>query len=450
MDNQQRMQAFTGRAVRRRALGAAVAAALTAAVLTTGPASAGVEAEVALGASFGERGKVVTDFAGWYDRGNAVAAIGDGVIVAGDANAPGTSLRTGDFGLARYDKHGRLDRAFGSHGKVTTDFLGDLDTATTVAVQSDGKVVVAGQASTANQSRTMFALARYRANGSLDTSFGTGGKIITDLGGDAAATAMVIQRDGKLVVGGIHYPADSSTRGFELVRYLPDGTLDSSFGTGGRVVTLFEGRDDLADLALQPDGRIIAVGVAGNYVAPDIAVARYRTDGSLDPGFGTGGKVTTDLGSLFDTARAVAVRPDGTIAVAGELQEASGSDFLLANYRADGSLNPDFGTDGTVITDISGGNDQAYAVLAYGEDLIVAGTATVGSHDNFALVRYHPDGALDTGFGSNGKLTTDFGYHAVARGLAKLPHGRLVAAGSVDYRDQGGTGDFAVAGYHLD
>jgi uncharacterized delta-60 repeat protein len=265
--------------------------------------------------AFGTGGRVITNF-GATEQALALALYADGkILVAGRTNNGGNF----DFALARYQSGGILDTSFGDSGLVTTDFGGGVDRAFALALQPDGKAVVVGD-SDAN-----FALARYNLDGSLDTSFGSGGKVITTFGGADQASGVVLQADGKIVVAG---QTDTGTSiDFALARYNPDGSLDATFGTGGRVTTNFTGSsDDVASaVAVQFDGKIVVGGDAdGNF-----ALARYNPDGNLDASFGSEGKVTTNLGS-DDVIHALVLQPDGAIVVVGE----SNDQFALARYQA--------------------------------------------------------------------------------------------------------------------
>jgi uncharacterized delta-60 repeat protein len=346
---------------------------------------------------------------------------------------------------------GTLDDSFGSGGKVTTDFAGSGDGAGAVAVQPDGKLVAAGAATINGQ--VDFALARYNSNGTLDTTFGTGGRVISDLGGIyEGADSVALQSDGKIVVAG------GSLIGFfdnfALARYKSNGTLDTSFGTGGKVITEFANDTDRVALgqvsahaysvAVQPNGKIVAAGYANIDGEEDFALVRYNADGTLDATFGAGGKVITDFGHLeqgysYAFANSVAVQPDGKIVVAGEAYINSGlalnRDFALARYNSNGTLDTSFGTGGKVISDFTS-NDAAFSLALQPDGKIVAaGMANVSRGYGFALARYNSDGTLDISFGTGGLATTDFGLldqgfsNAYAASLAVQPDGGFVAAG---------------------
>ena len=233
--------------------------------------------------------------------------------------------------LGRGRRPGDLDPTFGSGGKVTTDFGGGSDVAIGVALQPDGKIVAAGTTSTPGVGGfSDFALARYNSDGSLDATFGSGGKVTTDFGGGAEAVAL--QPDGKIVAAGSASPGATIFSDFALARYNPDGSLDATFGSGGKVTTEFTGNFDQANaVALQPNGKIVAAGTANTGTTLEFALVRYKKHGGLDPSFGSGGKVTTDFTGSNDVACGVALQPDRKIVAVGHAGTAN-SDFALARY----------------------------------------------------------------------------------------------------------------------
>src|SRR5579885_3479628 len=244
---------------------------------------------------------------------------------------------------------GGLDPSFGQNGRVVTDFDQSTDVANAVAVQPDGKLVVGGTTYINNDfSGEDFALARYNPDGSLDTSFGNNGRVTTDFPGLAAViSAVAVQPDGKILVAGGAFPLFTFLGNFELARYNPDGSLDASFGHGGIVTTHFPGQGSYAfALALQADGRIVAAGTdfidfsSSDSSNTDFALARYNLDGSPDTGFGSGGQVTTDFRGLNDDAFAVLVQPDGRIVAVGSARaQSTDYDFAAARYLVDGRLD---------------------------------------------------------------------------------------------------------------
>jgi uncharacterized delta-60 repeat protein len=399
-----------------------------------------------LDASFGSGGKVTTAFESWGASVSAVVIQGDGKIVAaGYAYIHGHI----DFTLARYSSDGTLDASFGSSGVVTTNFGEEDDYAYAAAIQDDGKIVAAGRAWVNDYEH--FALARYDSNGALDASFGNGGQVTTAIGRKTnAAYAVAVQSDGKIVAAGYAEIGHYDYPVFALARYNSDSTLDGSFGSGGRVTTDWEGWTNGARaVALQDDGKIVAAGHAGLRNNTDFALARYNSDGTLDTSFADGGQVTTDFGGKNDQAYAAAIQSDGKIVAAGDAMIGFRYAFALARYNGDGALDTSFGSGGKVTTGLEGGGLYASGVVIQSDGkIVVAGYGWDSSHTGFALARYHSDGTLDTSFGSGGLVTTPIGdvVHA-AHDLAIQSDGKIVAAGRGYI---GGLIDFALTRYNSD
>ena len=394
--------------------------------------------------TFGVGGKVTTDFTSGYDIADGVAVQADGkMVVVGMAGG-----RNPKFALARYNADGSLDTSFGLDGHVTTDFTSGFDGAAAVALQVNDQIVAAGEAGGRNPK---FALARYNPDGSLDTSFGQGGKVTTNFTRyEDGAHAVAIQRDGKIVAAGM--TGGGGDPEFALARYNVDGSLDTSFGKEGRVVTDFTSYEDRVffGLAIQRNGKIVAAGVAGAG-SPDskFALARYNRNGSLDTSFGTRGRVTTDFTSNADSAFGLGIQTNGKIVIAGESGGGGANPrFALARYNTNGSLDKCFGGDGMVTTDFSAYEDGAsnQAVQRNGK-IVAAGVAGYqGPDPKFALTRYDRDGSLDPSFGRDGKVTTDFTPQAdYADGLTIQADGKIVAEGVAG--EGGSNPKFAVARY---
>jgi uncharacterized delta-60 repeat protein len=386
--------------------------------------------------SFGTGGLVTTDFGGRGDFGLAVALQPDGKIVtAGNSSAVGVFSVA--FALARYNPNGTLDPGFGSGGTVLTSFGGSLSAAADVAVQPDGKIVAVGIAN------GDFGVARYNGDGTLDAGFGSGGLVTTDFGGFDQANGVALQSDGKIVVVGILGGAVG------VARYNADGSLDSTFGSGGKVITDATATPDGGfDVAVTSAGKIV-VGGGTSFGASDFLIIRYNADGSLDSGFGSGGIVTTDFGG-GDIAFGIALTADGKITAAGVMRAAapgSPGDFALARYNSDGSLDSSFGSGGKVTTDFSSSDDTGNGlVIQPGGSITVAGiTGTAATGTSFAVARYTASGALDTSFGSGGKATASFGNQINnAFDIAAQPDGKVVVAGGTADFTRGVT-DFALA-----
>ena len=268
---------------------------------------------------------------------------------------------------------GSLDATFGSGGKVITSVTVG-DSGKSVVVQSNGKIVVAGDGF------GDIELVRYNVDGSLDVSFDSDGKVVTDVGFNDSGNAVALQNDGKIVVAGT---TGTPTTDFAIVRYSTDGSLDPSFGTGGIVTTSIGRNDDAKSVVIQSDGKIVVAGTSDS----DFVVVRYTSSGVLDSGFGTGGKLTTDIGSSTnDSANSVAIQSDGAIVVAGT----SANDFAIVRYTSAGALDTGFGTGGKVTTDIGTSTfDSAQSLVIQADSkIVVAGSSSTGAAPSFAVTRY--------------------------------------------------------------
>ncbi len=367
-------------------------------------ALARLQPDGSLDATFGTDGQVTTGFGGGTGDYAAAAAIQpDGRIVVAGWTSDGSDA---DFALARYTAAGKLDATFGAGGKVTTGFGGgSADYAAAVAIQPDGRIVVAGW--TSDGGGADFALARYTAAGDLDASFSGDGRVTTAFSSSSdLATAVAIQPDGRIVVAG--WTSDGSDADFALARYTAAGNLDATFGAGGKVTTGFGGgsADYAAAVAIQPDGRIVVAGSAADGDA-DFALARYTAAGNLDATFGAGGKVTTGLGSgTADEATTIAIQDNGRIVVAGWTSDRGDADFALARYTAAGDLDASFSGDGWATEEVSTGTgDYARAVAVQTDGRIVTAVETQDRGDfDFALARYTAGGTLDPAFGTDGRV----------------------------------------------
>jgi uncharacterized delta-60 repeat protein len=388
------------------------------------PASPASAAAGDLDTSFGGDGIVTTDFGKGRELGIGIAIQGDDKSVV--VGVVGLSRGNTRFGVARYDLAGTLDPTFGGgDGRVVTDFTPGYDEAVGVAIQDDGKIVVAGVAG------KRIGVARYTATGGLDPTFGGDGKITTDLtnDGDYAYSIGIQETDDKIVVGG--YAGGAGGR-FAVARYETDGTLDPTFGGGdGWVATNLTPRYDYVDdLAIQADGKIVAAGAADYFsTSGRVALARYNPNGTLDTGFSGDGKIKANLGPGFDAVYAVAVQAvDQHIVAAGQ----AGKRLTVVRYDTAGDPDTTFSGDGVAITDFTPGLDYADEVLIQADDKIVAAGARNfnGFGTRFALVRYDSSGVLDPSFGGDGKVTTDISrWRDGAYGLGIQSDGNLVAAG---------------------
>jgi uncharacterized delta-60 repeat protein len=377
--------------------------------------------------TFDTDGIVITDVNNVDNFATAVAIQADGKIVAG---GEGTGL---GYVLARYTTNGSLDGTFGTGG-IVTSVLAAGGTVRALALQEDGKIVVLGNVN--NAAVHQFVVARYNSGGSLDTTFGPGGYTTTSFGtGSHFGNGLVIQQDGRIIAAGAANVVGGPL-GFALARYNTDGSLDSGFGVGGRIITEFPGSSDFgaqaSSVRLAPDGKIVAAGLRFSSITfRDFAAARYNIDGSLDGGFGVEGRVTTDIAGneqAFDCA----VQSDGKIVLAGTTNNFQA--YALVRYNLDGSLDNTFDGDGKVITTFpAAGDSYITAVKIQPDSKVIAAGQASNAVGEITLVRYDGSGLIDPSFGNNGISTGGVGSNndSVAD-MALQKDGRIVIAGSTE------------------
>jgi len=391
--------------------------------------------------TFGTGGRVMTDLSRSTDLANAVAIQADGKLVVVGQTYKNNDYSDEDFAVARYNTDGTLDNTFGVRGKVRTDFPGLAAVPSAVVIQPDGKIVVAGGAFFLFTFAGDFKVVRYNPNGSLDTSFGDGGIVTTTFPQGSYAFDVTLQPDGQIIAAGTVFvafaPGEQSDTDFALARYNLDGTPDATFGNGGQVSTDFVGmEDDAFSVLTQPDGNIVAVGSANDTATfYDFAAARYLSNGTIDTTFGVGGRVRTDFGGQnFDRARSAALQPDGRIVAAGfaTSQNGGNQNFSVARYTSNGILDTTFSSDGKTQIDFGNCCQSATKVLLQGDGKIitVGGSNGESSDDDFLLARLNRRGSLDTTFGVGGKVRTSFGdLNGGANGAAFQSDGKIVAVG---------------------
>ncbi len=402
------------------------------------------EAVGTLDETFGNHGFVVTDIANVEIKGMVIQADGKTVVV-GRTNSTSTNYA---FIAVRYDTNGNLDTTFGSSlsGIATASSGTRYHYAKAAAIQSDGKILVAGYSSAGySNDANDFTVARFNTNGTLDTSFGPNNEgIITTPTSTLAdyAYAIAVQPDGKIVVGGFcdTNATMSSNYDYVLVRYNSNGTLDSTFGPNhdGIVVTSNGSNYEYGyALAIQPDGKILLAGSE---------VLRYNSDGTLDTNtdadpstwFGSlkGGIADPSLGG---NANAIAVQNDGKIVLASSAYVGTNNyDIVVARLNTDGTMDTSFGTGyGQVKTAVSSSYDYATDIVIQSNGRIVVGgysiIATALNGDYGVLLRYNDDGTLDTSFNDDGLMLvggTAWNEHMFGVGIQQ--DGKIVLAGERD------------------
>jgi uncharacterized delta-60 repeat protein len=375
-----------------------------------------------------------------------VAVQADGrIVAAGEGRS--SIKKTDSFDVVRYNPDGTLNSTFGTNGELTTTFpLGSIGNFGRIflLLQPDGKILLAG---TVNSS---FELVRYSSNGSLDTTFGGTGEVNTPFTSTSGAAVCGIALESvsgntEIVAAGNGY---SSSSGLVLARYNLNGSLDTSFGSGGEVVTTstFIPNGEIDGLAIQADGKIVVAGKEAEQPSsiPYFWVARYGTSGTLDSTFGSGGVAT---GALAGGAIPVVVQSDGKIVAGGGTFNSSGSPigWALERLNSDGSLDTTFGVNGVVQGPFTVSSDRICTLAIQANGKLVG----VGTHNlaGFSLARYNSDGSLDTTFGTGGEATTTINSSGTSQAVALQADGRIIAAGSAPSSTTNGNSTFALARY---
>ena len=393
------------------------------------PGTAETQQTGQLDPSFGSGGKVVVDWNvpnSTLEEAMAVATQSDGkMVVVGRVWTSATSMPDACT-AGRILADGTVDTGFGTNGRVTVDFSPTYGSTycNGVAIQSDGKILLAGAVQDGPANASDLMVARLQADGSLDTSFGSGGKVtlsyLSSAGSMEWVEDVLVQSGGKILLAGTIWWPGGSDHDFLTLRLLSNGSLDTSYGFSGYVTVAFDlatsKQDKLHAAALQGDGKLVLAGFAETGSGRDFAVVRLTAAGTLDPSFGVGGKDVIDFSSgqqASDMAHDVLIDASQRIVLAGETVTTGAPDrkFALARLTSSGSLDSGFSTDGrqTVTLPYPQGS-RAYAVAEVANNKLVAvGEASYTTSDqDFAAVRLHDNGSLDTSFGSQGVALVPF------------------------------------------
>jgi uncharacterized delta-60 repeat protein len=382
-----------------------------------------------LDSSFGVDGKVISvNFGGCH----FMVLQQDNKIVCG-ATLTGIGFR-----LVRYFNNGTVDSSFGQQSIAdfaTPETVPELDG---IKIQDDQKIVMGGYG---NKNGTpTFIVTRCLSDGSLDESFGVNGFADTTFGIGESAGAIAIQPDGKILISGWYYPSSYIT-----VRYNTDGSLDESFGNGGTVFTDFGAFVSVGCIAVQSDNKILVGG--DSFDPSNFLIVRYMPDGSLDNSFGNKGKVVTNFGPGDEVLTAVALQSDGKIAVAGITNYSNFDNMALARYESNGTLDTSFGQGGKVTCKFEEPYSKAYSLLIQPDNkLIISGWTFNDVDANFAMARYLPDGTADSSFGTNSQVITDMGLIDFSYASALQNNGQIILAGTSFNNEI----DFALARYNND
>jgi uncharacterized delta-60 repeat protein len=387
----------------------------------------------------GGAGAVAVEVGSASDAGRAMVVQPSGhIVVAGDRADPSAGR---DLVVTRLRPGGGLDTAFGGTGTVVTD-VGEIAMASGVALDAQGRIVVVGTRTEGDLVEVV--VVRYLPDGALDTTFQQTGSLIFNFGGESFGESIAIQLDGKIVIAGSRTKPGEPSR-VAVARLNPDGGFDISFDGDGRRVIEFPTDAFGSSVAVQDDGKIVIAGTLVTTSDDNFAVIRLAADGSFDLGFDGNGKADTDFGG-DDSGAAVAIHADGHVVVAGTRTSTSGSDFAVGVYREDGSLEATFSGNGKSVADFAA-NEVGKAVAVQNDGkIVVAGQRTGATGSDFAVARFLPDGSLDPTLDGDGKLRVDL-FEGVATdddavAVAVAPGGKLVAAGTTE---ESGEADLAVA-----
>lgn len=361
------------------------------------------------------------------------------ILVAG----PCYNGSNSNFSVARFSSDGVPDASFGNMGSATTNVTdGDLLMQWgLLEVQSDGRIILGGEKVVG--SVYLVALSRFTKDGELDKTFGTDGMVVTTHSdGDDGAYTGAVQNDDKIVVAG--YSLNGSEYNGLVARYLPNGTIDSTFGTDGNVRLSYGTYNDFSTMAIQPDGKIVAAGRTYKDSSNHILLVRLNPDGTMDQGFGTNGATLTNLSAGDDGAYSMALQKDGKIVLGGFVHPGTRYNAAVLRYNANGTPDLGFGVSGLFVKDSTPRREEVLLYLALQPDgKILAG----GYSDIFAgysvdstesmIFRLNVDGTLDNSFASNGILLSKFGVeNPWAPVLGVQPSGKIIAAMAMPFNGQ--------------
>ena len=345
-----------------------------------------------------------------------------------------------DFFVARYNQDGTVDATFGSGGLTTTDFSSNFDIPTAMAIRPDGFIVLVGTSINFSNYNEDIVMARYKPNGTLDSSFGTNGQVVLDISDNDEAYAVSLLSSGQLLVAGSFYNTINSNHDFLVLRYNSNGTIDGTFGTNGWTAIDFATHSDYGyDMAVQADGKILIGGTAETNASNDFAMVRLTATGAVDNTFGSAGKVLTDFAGDDDQVHRILIQPDGKILLAGYAYYSStDDDIALARYTSSGALDITFNTTGKQTFDLAAGYDfaSALAVQSDGKILVGGSVTNINYGEDFAVLRFNAQGTPDSSFGKSGVVVTDFFGYDDMMTSAFLAGSRLYMVGALYETDR--------------
>ena len=356
---------------------------------------------------------------------NAIAVKTDGKIIAAGYALSGINTQ---LAMACYNPDGSLDKNFGNQGKQTISILNSNAIAYSIAIQPDKKIVLAGYVSNPNNTYS-FITTRYKINGTADSSFNKIGVQILALASDMLiGNAVALQPDGKIVVAG--YTLAGTNHNFAVARYNVDGSADNSFDGDGFLTTAIAGRDAYAGGIVIQNNKIVVSGYAINAEGLSAyVVTRYNDNGTPDASFNNNGKLEGTYQQGFTSFNATAVQTDGKLITAGLTFNGKDYDFAVVRYNINGSLDNTFNQTGIQITDF-GTDDVANAIFIQTDGKIVVAGTSGNFNGQFAVARYNPNGSSDLSFNNTGKAKLMMGISDDLAGLIVQQDGKILLVGS--------------------
>lgn len=414
-----------------------------------------------LDSAFGSQGIIISDI----DEGDVMSAMviqpDQKILVAGNVGEVQGIGALNDIVVVRYLADGTYDQYFGIGGimHVNPGYEFHFFSCEAMVIQPDGKIVIVGNVSYINEITFEYIedifLARLDTKGFVDSTFGSGGIVITDFGGDSEnACCVLLQEDDKIVIGGTSQESPIGS-GFVISRFESDGEVDVNFGTEGLVKTFIQTNSIPYYGAIQPDGKIIFAGITSNsYLSGDFAIVRYLENGTLDNLFGSGGIVQTDLlgKNLNNIPLGMVLEPDGKITLGGYADfRPAKSHIGIARYNPDGNLDESFGSNG--VLEFSLGTKSHVGAIARqpdGKYLFVGSSNVIDSTETWLLARLNHQGDLDSTFGNQGFILTNLEGEVEYATEMLIQNDTRIVVGGFNNGGPDGVRDFVIARYIAD
>lgn len=393
-----------------------------------------------LDATFNGNGKILTSISTGTDEAQDVAIQADGKIVVAGYSSNGTNF---DYVVVRYNTDGTLDNTFGASGKLVLN-ISNYDMAYAVAINTDGKIYVAGiTGATSFYGGGNFGVVRLNPNGTTDTTFGTNGVATVTFPGTDYFTNMKLQSDGKILLCGYNVvDVTGNYSDFSIARLNADGTIDFDFSNDGKNTVNFNSDDRARVMQVDAMGNIYLGGTGSS----NICIVKLFSDGSIDTSYGTNGKVNTRYNTQSSNLNDMILLDNGSIVFTGYLYSTE-YEMLVGKLDSTGAFDTSFGTNGATVTDVDNNSeDTAYSLVIQPDDkIIISGRSYTSGSYYFAILRYTNSGLLDNTFSNDGKVLTAFGT-SWCMGLASAlqSDGKLVVTGSYGSFNE----DFATARYN--